>query len=96
MVTRGVQIPLRGEAIQVTVAGPKAVDAEISRVLEQILRTLQGQSSLDFELGRKLSPAERIVSGMKAVFCLAVTIAIAVLIAKAVTARFRKKNESET
>ena len=46
-IVRNAQVPLRPEAIQITVSGPVAVDAQITEVLEQILGTLEGESNWD-------------------------------------------------
>ena len=98
VISRQVQIPLRRDAIQITVAGPETADQEIAEALDRLLISLQGESNWDLEPGRKLGTGERIVSGVKALFWLAVTIAIAALIAKAITSAFRKKKDgtSET
>jgi len=46
-IARSVQVPLSGEAIQITVGGPAAADTEITQVLEQMLGTLEGESNWD-------------------------------------------------
>jgi hypothetical protein len=93
VISRQVQIPLRREAVQLTVAGPNTADQEISEVLDQLLVSLHGESNWDLCSGRKLSTSERIVSGLKALLYLVATIGIAILIAKAVSRRLRQKNK---
>lgn len=93
-ITRSVQIPLLPGAIQINVAGPETADEEISQVLGQLLISLQGDSNWDLRPGRKLTTEERMVSGFKGVFWIAVTIALAIVIAKAITKTFRRKKAS--
>jgi len=95
IITRAIQIPLQKEAIQIEVGAPQTADtdAETSKILDQLLASLQGESNWDSDSGRKLKTSQRIVSAGKGLFSLIVGIGVAILIAKIIMSIFRKKKD---
>jgi hypothetical protein len=81
VVSRGVQIPLRREAIEIAVAGPTTADTEITGVLKDVLASLKGASNWDPKPPRKPLAGEKGTVSVMCYLLLAIGIVVVIIVA---------------